>query len=445
MPPTHPNPEATLTRLKVELRPVLDRLVHETSRAYRQLSLESEFSGQEEDEPSQNTITVFAYGGDRQSIQEIEANLLTAIRPYPELSAPALGEVDTERGGRNDNDEEQQVLRFVVRSEALQRYGLDPSSLALQLRTMVAESTLETIRFEGEMVPIVTAVAGSTPTVASVKDLSVLSSQGLTVPLTLLGEWVSAKAPRSIKRINGERALTFPIQYDAETTDGEKAQTILEKSLDSVRQQFPSYQFEVTPSSREEQETKRWAINLTAICLTGILLVLAAVLGNLTQTMIVGLAIPFGIIGVLYATWISGQTLNIMAVIGLIGVAGVAVNDALVMVDSINLRRRKPGGSDSIRSLARSDVIDAAGTRLRPILLTTVTTLGGVYPMAYGWLGESGFTAPLAFAMAWGLSSATLLTLIVLPALVIIREDLVTIWPRLKKFWKFKRTEKLAV
>ena len=441
LPPTHPSPEATLARLKTELQPRLERLVSEQGSTYRQLSLEQDFSGTDDDQPPQNTLTVFAYGGDRQSISAIERAILVGLEPFSELSAPALGELSNESENMGTDDQEQRVLRFKVRPEALERYGLNPSSLALQLRTKVAESTLDTIRLEGEMVPIVTTMAGGSPTPAAVVKSSVLSQQGLEIPLTLLGEWAEAQAPRSIKRIDGERALTFPVQYDLDAIDGEQAQTMLEKSLEPVRKQFPSYQFQVTPSSREEEETKRWAINLTAICLTGILLVLAAVLGNLTQTLIVGLAIPFGIVGVLYATFVADQTLNIMAVIGLIGVAGVAVNDALVMVDSINLRRSQTT-LDGFGRLSRTAVISAAGSRIRPILLTTVTTLGGVFPMAYGWLGESGFTAPLAFAMAWGLTSATLLTLITIPALVVIREDMVTLWPRLASLWQSKRPRK---
>lgn len=152
------------------------------------------------------------------------------------------------------------------------------------------------------------------------------------------------------------------------------------------------------------------------------------VLGSLTQPLLVSLAIPFGFSGIVYAVWLHGYDVDLMMFIGLIGMAGVVVNDSLIMIDSINQNMKETQNTHDA-------IITGASSRLRSIILTTLTTLGGLFPMAYGIGGESGFTAPLAFAMGWGMLSATILTLFVLPALLFIRIDIINITTRIKKFF----------
>jgi multidrug efflux pump subunit AcrB len=112
--------------------------------------------------------------------------------------------------------------------------------------------------------------------------------------------------------------------------------------------------------------------------------------------------------------------------LGLIGTMGVAVNDSIVMVHQINLLWKKFG----VRSAEL--VIEGAGSRLRAIVLTASCTLIGVFPTAYGLGGESGFTQPLAFSMGWGLSASLCLTLFIIPAMLMVLNDINVLTLKLK-------------
>jgi multidrug efflux pump subunit AcrB len=130
------------------------------------------------------------------------------------------------------------------------------------------------------------------------------------------------------------------------------------------------------------------------------------------------LAIPFGLIGVIAAFALHQQALGFLAMLGVIGLIGIVVNDSLILVNLVNrLRLEKPtlGFNDAL--------IEATEHRLRPILLTSITTVAGLLPMAYGLGGSDPFSAPMAMAMGYGILFATPLTLILLPSMLAIQED----------------------
>ncbi len=162
-----------------------------------------------------------------------------------------------------------------------------------------------------------------------------------------------------------------------------------------------------------------------------IYLILAITLRSWSQPFIVGLPIPFALIGVIWALKLHNIPLGLMAMIGLIGTMGVAVNDSIVMVHQINSLWKKYG----VRSAEL--IIEGAASRLRAITLTASCTLVGVFPTAYGVGGESGFTQPLAFSMGWGLSASLLLTLFIIPAMLLVLEDISFVSKKLKL--KFKK------
>ena len=155
--------------------------------------------------------------------------------------------------------------------------------------------------------------------------------------------------------------------------------------------------------------------------LLGIFVILVFILRSFSSPLVICSAIPFGVVGVIWAFYLQDLKLDIMAFIGVIAMAGVVVNDSLIMVTTINSLKKKYG------LLSKEIITLGASTRLRPILLTSITTLGGVFPMAYGIGGDSGFTKALAMSLGWGLLFATVLTLVFLPSLLLIVNDIVLI------------------
>jgi len=163
----------------------------------------------------------------------------------------------------------------------------------------------------------------------------------------------------------------------------------------------------------------------------GIGLVIALMLGSFLEAIFVVSVIPFSVAGVLLAFYLHGAPLSMFALLGSIGLAGVVVNASIVMVDAIHRRLRERGACDA--ETRRECIIEAVVSRLRPIIVTTFTTLGGVFPMAYGIGGRDAIVSPMSLALGWGLVFSTGVTLLLLPILYTLANDLRDL--RLNEFW----------
>ena len=151
----------------------------------------------------------------------------------------------------------------------------------------------------------------------------------------------------------------------------------------------------------------------------GIYLLLLLLFDSLTQPVMVMIAIPFGLVGVILAFALHQQAFGFLAMLGVVGLTGIVVNDSLILVNLVNrLKTTEPRISPHDR------IVSAAKTRLRPIVLTSITTVAGLLPMAYGLGGSDPFSAPMALAMGYGILFATPITLILIPCLLAAMDDL---------------------
>jgi multidrug efflux pump subunit AcrB len=151
----------------------------------------------------------------------------------------------------------------------------------------------------------------------------------------------------------------------------------------------------------------------------------------MTQPIVVLLAIPFGIVGVIFAFALHNEPLSFIGILGVIGLIGVVVNDSLVLVNHVNELRGENPDAD-----IRSIVAEGTADRLRAIVMTTLTTVGGLVPLAYGLGGTDPFMAPMALALGYGILFATPLTLVLVPCIYIIGNDIHRIWDRLSALIK---------
>jgi multidrug efflux pump subunit AcrB len=172
----------------------------------------------------------------------------------------------------------------------------------------------------------------------------------------------------------------------------------------------------------EVMETEESMVSLfrtLIIAVVAIYFLLVILFNSFTQPLLVMAAIPFGVIGVIVAFAFHGEPLSFMAMMGIIGLSGVVVNDSLVLVSHLNqLRRQRVNGS-----LFRL-VAEGTADRLRAIVMTTLTTVAALLPLAYGFGGTDPWMVPMALALGWGLVFATPLTLVLVPCLYVIRLDI---------------------
>ena len=158
------------------------------------------------------------------------------------------------------------------------------------------------------------------------------------------------------------------------------------------------------------------------LAVAGIAVVIWLMLGSLIEALFVMLVIPLAVAGVILVFFLHGQALSMFAMLGTIGLAGIVVNGSIVMVDAIHRRVQSEG--DLSRTEATERIVDAVSERLRPIMVTTLTTLGGVLPSAYGIGGYDVIVSIISLAIGWGLAISTLVTLFLVPVLYSLAGDL---------------------
>lgn len=162
----------------------------------------------------------------------------------------------------------------------------------------------------------------------------------------------------------------------------------------------------------------------------GIACIIAIMLGSFLEAFFVVAVVPFSVAGVTLTFFLHGMHFSMLAMMGTIGLAGVVVNASIVMIDAVHREQAKLGDADDMTRLAA--VIDALVGRLRPILVTSLSTLCGVLPTAYGLGGYDAVMSPMSLALGWGLAISTTVTLFLVPALYITAND----WTRRINAWR---------
>jgi HAE1 family hydrophobic/amphiphilic exporter-1 len=242
----------------------------------------------------------------------------------------------------------------------------------------------------------------------ALRDFAIPTPSGKIVPLETLVRFEKRSGPMEIHRLNQERTLT--VSGEVSGRDMGSVMQDVEASLNSLS--LPDgFSILFGGDYREQQEAfgeLRWGLLLAVVL---VYMVMAAQFESLRDPVVIMVSIPFAAIGVVLVLFLTGTTLNVNSFIGMIMLTGIVVNNAIVLVDYINLKIREEGPS------VREAVIIAGRTRLRPILMTTLTTILGMLPMALG-AGEGGeVQAPLALVVIAGLTTSTLITLILIPVL----------------------------
>ncbi|MBN1475433.1 efflux RND transporter permease subunit [Candidatus Sumerlaeota bacterium] len=214
----------------------------------------------------------------------------------------------------------------------------------------------------------------------------------------------------------GDRCVQVTAEVDNENLTSLDANKYLRARADEFTAGFPGVTLEFGGQFEETEESFASLIGTFLIALLLIFTILAVQFNSVIQPLIVATAIPFAGAGVVLGMWIFGFEFTYPTGVALVGLAGVVVNDSLILVEFINRRR------DSETTLVQA-VCDGVRIRFRPILLTTLTTIGGLLPMAIGVGGYSLIWSPFAAALIFGMISSTCLNLLLVPCFYVIAED----------------------
>ncbi len=386
-----------------KIQPLIDELV--AQERFEKLYLMQSYA---DTGASQEVVSIYVSGNDRIPFGDIQDGIEEAIE-----------RVDGVQDVYMDDDRFQDSWSFVVNHRDVLSYGLSPEGIAAQLRQRVDGPELERIRLRGEELLVFTHYEGDLPLhKRELQRVTVMTPRGIAVPLSRLGRWEKLRTLRKIEHKNMLRVFKVDVVFDEQQASSDEVKDWIQASLEPLRERFPGYSITVHPDEGEA-ERKIWLIKLAVFTLGLIFLSLALSLNSLVEPLLVMVAVPFGFVGVILATWLHGMDLEVMGIIGVLGLTGVVVNDSLVVVDTIR-RRREAEPDAPYRDL----VLAGAKSRFQAVMLTSITTLGGVLPLAYGLGGDAGWIQPMVFALGWGLLFATLLTLFLLPSMLLIKDDL---------------------
>ena len=216
----------------------------------------------------------------------------------------------------------------------------------------------------------------------------------------------------------GERTVTVSADINKEVISVAQINREVSDFIDArqLREQFPDIKIIAGGEADRQQDAVGNIANAALLAGVAILVLLVLLFNSATQPLLILLVIPLGVLGVMFAFAIQGMELSLSALVGVTGLAGILVNDSLIMIDQLN-RVRGAG------LIERDALVETASTRLRPIFITTVTTVAGLYPVAYGLFGLNPLVAPIAMVMLWGVIFGSIITLFYLPSLYALEQD----------------------
>ncbi|MBN1969212.1 MAG: efflux RND transporter permease subunit [Candidatus Delongbacteria bacterium] len=301
----------------------------------------------------------------------------------------------------------QVLVKF--QKQNLIRYNITPSEINSFITTILDGSIVSEMESSDEKVDIVVKDLNNYYNVNMLYSAT-YKKNGNLYPLNELITLDYTTGPENIYREDQKRVIT--VSADIHGDDFSEVFKKVEKLIDDV----PKYQgvkVEVSGENSEMKDSFSELIFIFILSLALVYMVLASQFESLLSPFIIILSVPFSIIGVTIGLFLFGQSLNIMSVIGIIVLIGIVVNDAIVKVEFIDRQIRD--GSDIY-----SAILEAGNKRLRPILMTTITTVFGMVPMLVSIGGSSELRQPLAVTVIFGLSFSTMLTLFVIPAIYLI-------------------------
>lgn len=316
----------------------------------------------------------------------------------------------------DDDFSTQRELRVELRPSAA-AMGLTVADVAQQVRGILYGLEAHTYSADREDIKVRTRIdEASRNRVDSVSDLWIAAPTGELLPLSEVADVVEANSYAAVRRI--DRVRTISVTADAVgSTNPELVTAKLAPTLEQLRESHRAV--EIREGGRQKDLNDAFASLPLAflVALGGIYIVLAWLFGNYTQPFAVMLAIPFGGIGVVWGHFVMGFSLTFLSTIGFVALTGIVVNNSLILVEFANAARRD--GMD-----LRSSLIAAGTQRLRPVVLTTLTTVCGLAPLLAEQSFQARFLIPMGIAIGGGLLSATVLTLFVLPANIVIIDDI---------------------
>ncbi|WP_394131183.1 efflux RND transporter permease subunit [Shewanella maritima] len=310
-----------------------------------------------------------------------------------------------------------QEIRLNIRAEA-EALGLTLSDLARQVRYgFYGFEAQRILRNKEEVKVMVRYPLEQRRTIGHLENMMIRTPSGDSVPFSTVARIELGESYSSITRVDGRRAITINANVNKNDVEPSKiVSQIQQEFLPELTQKYPQVSSALDGGSLDEQNALVGLIQGFFFAMFTIYALMAIPLKSYTQPLIIMSVIPFGMIGALVGHFLLGLSMSVLSLCGIVALAGVVVNDSLILVDFVNRARRE---GHSLLNAA----IDAGCYRFRAIILTSLTTFVGLAPIIMEKSLQAKIVIPMATSLAFGILFSTVVTLILVPVLYIILDD----------------------
>ncbi len=323
-----------------------------------------------------------------------------------------------------DGDMRITEYRVSIDQEKTKRLSIDPVDIASTFRAALEGNILYEFSGGDEDVQVrFTTMDAAKDDIEKVLDLPVENAGNYLVPLRDIVHVKKVEVPSSIARRDLKRTtlIDADISKGAKKTPVEIAEYFEENIFPEIIAKYPTTTLSFDGEVKDTRESAGDLNKAIVLAVLLVYIVLAVLFNSLLKPLIIMLAIPFGIVGIIFAFWLHGKTLfGFYAAIGALGLAGVVINDSIIMLVKLDKEYDKNKG----HVYSSGQIAQIAKTRLKAVLLTTLTTVAGMLPTAYGFFGYDAMLAEMMLALTWGLIFGTLITLLLIPCVYSLGKDL---------------------
>ena len=352
--------------------------------------------------PVGKPLTVTFRSSNYKELKGMAIDMLEAVKAVPGVLAPELDE-------QSQGDE----YRFQPFENQVASAGLGLETLGLNLRTalegfVVTELTENRRDFE----VLIRFDDQSRNDIADLREAKILNNQNNTVTLGALGKFNEARSPVIQRNFQFKRSITLTSEVEVAKITSSQLNALARKKFDELQSKYPS----VSLSFGGEEESTNESLASLGVALVlavfGIFATLVFTFGSFSSPLLVLSTIPLGLVGVFYAFVADQRPLSFLAFIGVVGLTGVVINSAIILVDYIQELLQKAGPNADFDAI----LVKASTGRLRAVLATGLTTVVGLVPTAFGLGGYDPILVPMTLALQWGMIVGTLLSLIWIPS-----------------------------
>jgi multidrug efflux pump subunit AcrB len=368
--------------------------------------------------PSPGKISFTQISGGPPAAKPIKLRLLgdnvDELRAAARELKQAVTQIEGTRDVTDDDLPGRPQLVLQLDSEALKSAGLDPATAARLIRLHTEGEIIAETRDRGDKIEV--RVRGATANSDRMVDIQQLLSDPVALPgggITTLGALVrtdTRSGSGGIKHYNLKRAITIESDLDKDRLDTVAANARIAERWKAMEARYPNTRIDFTGELDDINESLDAMKMLFLLGVGLIYLILAAQFRSYWQPLLILLTVPMAFTGVVFGLFITQNPLSLYTLYGVIALTGIAVNSSIVLIDAANARLHS--GMSLIHA-----TLYAARRRVVPILITTATTIGGLFSLAVGLGGKSLIWGPMAASLVWGLLVATTLTLFAMPTL----------------------------